>query len=91
MSFALIPYIFHYFYQYFYFRNLNQFTYTNDLNFKDLILDLIFFRDLQLSNVSKILLNLYIDKPITLLFIYFLGVTLVILFKKVHTIFMTLQ
>ena len=82
VSFALIPYIFHYFYQYFYFRNLNQFTYTNDLNFKDLILDLIFFRDLQLSNVPKILSNLFIDKPITLMFIYFLGVTLVILFKK---------
>lgn len=82
ISFALIPYISNYFYQYFYFRNLNQFTYTNDLDFKDLLLDLILFRDLQFSNIPKILSNLFIDRPTTLLFIYFLGITAVVLYKK---------
>ena len=82
ISLALIPYISNYFYQYFYFRNLNQFTYTNDLDFKDLLLDLILFRDLQFSNIPKILSNLFIDRPTTLLFIYFLGITAVVLYKK---------
>ncbi len=69
--FALVPFSLNSFYQFIYFRKSNYFTYTNDLNYIDFFLDIILFRDLNLSNILLIVKNFWIDKPTSIIFIYF--------------------
>ncbi|MDC3103240.1 hypothetical protein OA408_00555 [Acidimicrobiaceae bacterium] len=68
---GLVPYFLDSIYKYIYLQNSNFVTYTSDLSYTDLILDFILIRDLEFTNVIKIIKNFYIDKPLSLLFMYF--------------------
>tara|TARA_B100000989_G_C19504762_1_gene455968 strand:+ start:291 stop:1709 length:1419 start_codon:yes stop_codon:yes gene_type:complete len=68
---AFIPFTLNNIYQFIYLRKTNYVTYTNDLDYVDLFLDILFFRDLNLHNIYLIIRNFWIDKPTSLIFIYF--------------------
>lgn len=70
--FSFIPISVNLFYKNLYFDSANYITYTSDLDYKDLILDFLYLRDLEFGNISKIILNLWIDKPLIIILIYFL-------------------
>lgn len=68
---AFIPFTLNNVYQFIYLRKTNYVTYTNDLDYVDLFLDILFFRDLNIHNIYLIIRNFWIDKPTSLIFIYF--------------------
>ena len=78
---ALIPFVLKSFYQFIYFRETHYATYTNDLDYVDLIFDIILFRDLNLDNIFLIVKNFWIDKPTSLIFVYFFLFLIFNLFK----------
>ena len=43
-----------------------------EVNFVDTIFDLLLLRDIKLENIGIIFRNLFMDKPITIIFLYFL-------------------
>ena len=69
--FSVIPFTLNLIFKYLYFESANLVTYTNDLDYKDLILDFLYLRDLEFGNISKIVINFWIDKPLTILIVYY--------------------
>ena len=59
-------------YQKIYLSNLQSVAYTNEIDFGDLILDILLLRNLDLNNVINILRQIYIDKPLSYVFLLFL-------------------
>tara|TARA_B100000886_G_scaffold70307_1_gene44617 strand:+ start:3171 stop:4199 length:1029 start_codon:yes stop_codon:yes gene_type:complete len=78
---ALIPFGLKSFYQFIYFRKSHYATYTNDLDYVDLIFDIILFRDLNLNNIFLIVKTFWTDKPTSLIFVYFFLFLIFNLFK----------
>ena len=58
-------------YQKIYLSNLQSVAYTNEIDFGDLILDILLLRNLDLNNVINILRQIYIDKPLSYVFLLF--------------------
>jgi len=69
------------FYQNFFLSNIQKLAYTNEINFKKLLLDFIFLRNLDLSNITEIFKKIYVDKPLTYLLIIFVFVNIYIAIK----------
>ena len=57
--FSVIPFTLNLIFKYLYFESANLVTYTNDLDYKDLILDFLYLRDLEFGNISKIVINFW--------------------------------
>jgi len=55
----------------FVFTEVSKDHHIRQMNLKDTILDLLLFRDLQIKNIFSILQNLWIDKPLVILFFVF--------------------
>ena len=56
-----------------FFSGLEKNYHLKEINLKDTLLDFIFFRDLNLTNIITIIKNLFVDKPLTyILLIFFL-------------------
>ena len=64
-----------------YFKSINSNFHFRELDFFDTLLDLILLRDVILSNVSTILKNLSVDIPLTLIFSYWLLLTIIFFYK----------
>ena len=69
------------FYQKIYFSKLQNFAYTSEIDFKDLIFDFIYLRDLDLTKAFDILNQFLIDKPTTYIVVVFLIINLIIFYK----------
>lgn len=88
--FAFIPILIFSTSKLFHFSNLQQDSRVQEIDFLDTFYDLIYLRDLNLNNFSKILVNLYNDKPafyimcLTLLFSF-----IIILFSKCNFIYLS--
>tara|TARA_Y100000389_G_scaffold167704_1_gene172993 strand:+ start:933 stop:2378 length:1446 start_codon:yes stop_codon:yes gene_type:complete len=54
-----------------YFSNLIKNYHMKEIDYKDTVLDLLLFRDVKFENLRIILDNLYIDKPISIIFLIF--------------------
>ena len=68
---GIIVYGFYLIYQKIYFSNLQSVAYTNEIDFRSLIIDILLLRNLDLSNVLNIIKQIYIDKPLTYIFVIF--------------------
>jgi len=55
-----------------FFQNIEKNYHLKEVNFVDTIFDLLLLRDVKLENIYIIFKNLFIDKPITIIFIYFI-------------------
>lgn len=64
-------------YQNIYFLSYQNFAYTSEIPFRDLLFDLLFFRNLDFINIYDIINQLLIDKPISYLIFIFLSVNLI--------------
>ena len=66
------------------FKELNKDHHIQQIDIVDTALDLLLFRDLNLQNFTEIIKNLWLDKPITILFIlfYFIYIMLKINYRK---------
>ena len=62
-----------------YFKDINKNFHFREFDFLDTLLDLILLRDVILSNVFTILKNLSVDIPLTLIFSYWLLLTMIFL------------
>ena len=60
-----------------YFSNLIKNYHMKEIDFKDTFFDFLFFRDIKFENFRIILENLYIDKPISIIFFLFFIVFIV--------------
>lgn len=78
---GVIVYSLNLIYQQIYFSQLQNFAYTSNIDFKDLLYDFIFFRDLDLQKIGDIIDQFLIDKPTTYLVIVFMLVNLFTLVK----------
>ncbi len=72
IAFGIIIYSLHLIYQKIFFSKLQSFAYTNEINFKELLFDLLLFRNLELKNIFNILSQIFIDKPLSYIFFIFL-------------------
>lgn len=66
-----------------YFKNVTKNFHYKELDLKDTFIDLILLRNLKLENFFLILKNLSIDIPLTLVFIYWLLLTVMFFYKRV--------
>lgn len=85
---GFIVYGFNLFYQNIYFSRLQSVAYTSEIDFKDLFLDFIYLRDIEITNIRNIIEQFLIDKPTTYLVIGFLILNILGLFKykfNLHT------
>ena len=64
-----------------YFKDINKNFHFREFDFLDTLLDLILLRDVILSNVFTILKNLSVDIPLTLIFSYWLLLTMIFFYK----------
>ena len=80
--FSVIPFTLNLIFKYLYFESANLVTYTNDLDYKDLILDFLYLRDLEFGNISKIVINFWIDKPLTILIVYYVFIIFLFLIRS---------
>ena len=64
-----------------YFSNLIKNYHMKEIDFRDTFFDLLLFRDLKFENFRIILENLYIDKPISIIFFLFF-VSLIVSFNS---------
>ena len=78
---SLVIYSLNLFYQKIYFSKMQNFAYTSEIDFIDLIFDFIYMRDLDLTKVFDILNQFLIDKPTTYIVVVFLIINLII-FQK---------
>lgn len=78
---SFIIYGFNLFYQKVYFSQLQSVAYTSEIDFKDLLLDFIYLRDLNFTNIRNIFEQFLIDKPTTYVVLGFLILNIVSLFK----------
>ena len=70
--FGVVPYLTYLFYMNIFTSEVETFAYTNEIDFKNLVQDLIFFRDLKIINILNIINQFLIDKPTSYIFILFL-------------------
>ena len=80
--FSPIVYISYIIYQKIFFSELQNFAYTNEINFKELLFDLILIRNLKLDNITNIIQQFLIDKPTSLVVLIFLLTNLYIFINK---------
>jgi len=73
---SFVIYSLNLFYQKIYFSELQNFAYTSEIDFKDLIFDFIYLRDLDFTKASDILNQFFIDKPTTYIVVVFLIINL---------------
>ena len=66
---------------YFHFKNITRNYHLRDVDFLDTIQDLILLRDVKLENILIIIKNLFIDKPFSILMIYFFILFIIYFFK----------
>ena len=78
---SFVIYGFNFFYQKIYFSQVRSVAYTSEIDFKDLLLDFLYLRDLSFTNVRNIFEQLLIDKPTTYIFLGFLIVNFISLFR----------
>ena len=78
---SIAIYGFNFLYQKIYFSQLENIPYTNEIDFKDLLLDFIYLRDINFTNIRNITEQLLLDKPTTYVFLGFLILNIVSLFK----------
>ena len=78
---SFIIYGFNLCYQKVYFSQLQSVAYTSEIDFKDLLLDFIYLRDLNFTNIRNIFEQFLIDKPTTYIVLGFLILNIVSLFK----------
>ena len=78
---GLVIYGFNLFYQNIYFSEVQRFAYTSEIDFKDLLFDFLYIRDLNFTNISNILDQFLIDKPTTYIVVGFLIVNIVNFYK----------
>ena len=74
--FGPIIFISYILYQKIFLSNIQQLAYTNEINFKNLILDILLLRNLNISNIGEIFKELYVDKPLTYLICVFVFVNI---------------
>ena len=65
-------YLFYLIYQKIYFSELQNFAYTSEIDFRDLLFDFIYLRDLDFSNIVNIINQFLIDKPTSYIVLVFL-------------------
>ena len=78
---SFMVYSFYLFYQKIYFSKLQSVAYTSEIDFKDLLFDFIYLRDLNLTNISNIFEQFLIDKPTTYVVFGFLFINIICLIK----------
>lgn len=69
------------FYQKIYFSKLQSVAYTSEIDFKNLILDFYYLRNINFSNIKNIFEQFLIDRPTTYLVIGFLILNIINLYK----------
>ena len=74
--FGPIIFISYILYQKIFLSNIQQLAYTNEINFKNLILDILLLRNLNISNIGEFFKELYVDKPLTYLICVFVFVNI---------------
>ncbi len=80
--FSFIVYFSYIVYQKIFFSNLQNFAYTNEINFRELLFDLILLRNLQFDNITNIIKQFLIDKPTSLIVLFFLLINFYIFISK---------
>lgn len=80
--FSFIVYFSYIVYQKIFFSELQNFAYTNEINFRELLFDLILLRNLQLDNITNIIKQFLIDKPTSLIVLFFLLINFYIFISK---------
>ncbi len=78
---SFVIYGFNLFYQKIYFTQLQSVAYTSEIDFKDLLFDFIYLRDLNFTNIRNIFEQFIIDKPTSYVVLGFLILNFVSLFK----------
>lgn len=66
---------------YFHFKNLTKNYHLREVDFLDTIQDLLLLRDVKLENILIIIKNLFLDKPFSILMIYFFILFILYFFK----------
>ena len=79
--FSPIVYISYIIYQKIFFSELQNFAYTNEINFKELLFDLILIRNLKLDNITNIIQQFLIDKPTSLVVLIFFTYKFIYIYK----------
>ncbi len=69
---STVIYLLNLIYQRIYFSELQNFAYTSEIDFNDLIFDFIYLRDLDFSNIVNIINQFLIDKPTSYIVLVFL-------------------
>ena len=69
---STVIYLLNLIYQRIYFSELQNFAYTSEIDFRDLIFDFIYLRDLDFSNIVNIINQFLIDKPTSYIVLVFL-------------------
>jgi len=80
--FSFIVYFSYIVYQKIFFSELQNFAYTNEINFRELLFDLILLRNLQFDNITNIIKQFLIDKPTSLIVLFFLLINFYIFISK---------
>ena len=80
--FSFIVYFSYIVYQKIFFSDLQNFAYTNEINFRELLFDLILLRNLQFDNITNIIKQFLIDKPTSLIVLFFLLINFYIFISK---------
>ncbi len=80
--FSFIVYFSYIVYQKIFFSELQNFAYTNEINFRELLFDLILLRNLQFDNIANIIKQFLIDKPTSLIVLFFLLINFYIFISK---------
>ena len=78
---SFLIYVLNLFYQKIYFTEVQNFAYTSEIDFRDLILDFIYLRDLDFTNIVNIINQFYIDKPTSYLVVGFIIFNFINLYK----------
>ena len=78
---SFLIYVLNLFYQKIYFTEVQNFAYTSEIDFRDLILDFIYLRDLDFTNIVNIINQFYIDKPTSYLVVGFIVFNFINLYK----------
>jgi hypothetical protein len=66
---------------YFHFKNITKNYHLKEIDFLDAIQDLILLRDVKLENILIITKNLFLDKPFSILMLYFFILLILYFFK----------
>ena len=56
-----------------FFSSLTKNHHLKEVDLLDTIFDILYLRDLKISNITEILINLYLDKPILIVFLYLIA------------------